>query len=105
MFKSRAIAYFFYFGMAVTIISLPFFWGIMRPVFDTKNAFMVIYGVLNLPVTLLLKDFTWSIAQMIWDNPTVSQVDLITVDVSVIFWALVGFVVGIIADARRAVRA
>ena len=105
MFRSRAISYFLWFGFSVTILSVPFFWGLMRPVFDTRNPYTVIYGFLNLPVTLLFKGLTFSIAQLVWDSPTVSQVDLVSVDISVVVWALVGFVVGMFIDARRGERA
>ena len=104
MFRSRALSYFLLFGFSVTILSVPFFWGLMRPVFDTRNPYTVIYGFLNLPVTLLFKGFTFWIAQLVWDEPTLSQIDLVSVDVSVVFWALIGFVVGMFYDARHGMR-
>jgi hypothetical protein len=104
MFKSKAISYFFVFGFSVTILSIPFFWGLMRPVFDTRNPFTVIYGFLNFPVQLLFKGLINSIAETIWDNPTMSQVDIVSVDIGVMFWALVGYIVGLFGDFRRGVR-
>lgn len=76
----------------------------MRPVFDTRNPYTVIYGFLNLPVTLLLKGFTFYIAQLLWDYPSMDQVDMISVDVSVAFWALIGFMIGMFADARHGMK-
>jgi len=104
MFKSKAISYFFVFGFSVTILSIPFFWGIMRPVFDSRNPFTVIYGFLIFPVHLLFNGLTLSIAEMVWDNPSLSQIDIVSVDLGVMFWALVGYVIGMMGDLRRGIR-
>ena len=104
MFKTKAITYFFIFGFSATIMSIPFFWGIMRPVFDTRNPYTVIYGFLNLPVALLFKGVTISIAEWVWDIPTQTQIDLISVDIGVMFWALVGWLIGLRSDLRRGIR-
>ena len=104
MFKSKAISYFFVFGFSVTILSIPFFYGILRPVFDTRNPFTVIYGFLIFPVHLLFGGLTQTIAEMVWDNPSLAQLDVVSVDLGVMFWALVGYVVGLIGDFRRGER-
>jgi len=104
MLRSRAVTYFLIFGFSMLILSIPFFEGLMRPEFDTRNPYTVIYGLINLPVQLLFKGTTFVCARLFWDAPTADQVDLISVDFTVLFWALTGFVIGMINDARYGLR-
>ena len=100
MLRSRAFTYFLLFGISLTILSIPFLTGVMRPIFDTHNPYTVIYGFLNLPITFTFKGFISYLAHLYWDAPTESDLDLISVLVSIVFWAVMGFVLGMFADEK-----
>ena len=100
MFRSRATSYFLGFGIILTMLSIPILMGLARPFFDMHNPYTLIYGLIDLPVTLVFQGVATSLAESVWDSPTMEQADLVLVIISVVFWSLVGVAVGKYADMK-----
>ena len=100
MFQNRAILYFIIFGIVFTLLSIPFFTGMMRPSFSERNPYALFYAFFNLPVTLPFKVVITSLASFIWDSPTIDQVDLTEFFVSLAFWSILGAIIGWVNGMR-----
>lgn len=100
MFRSRAVSYMFGFGVLLTVLSIPAIMGLARPMFDVHNPYALIYGLLCLPSNVLFQGPVADLAQYLWEAPSMEQTDLLFVFFSVVFWSLVGLVVGIVGDFK-----
>jgi|SRR5713101_2085503 len=100
MLKTRTLSHFLIFGIVFTLISIPFFTGMLHPSFTERNAYALFYTAFELPVTLIFSDVIHSLAEWLWDTPTVDQVDLAQFYFSLAFWSVLGAIIGWIRDIR-----
>jgi len=82
------------------MFSIPFITGLMRPSFHERNPYALFYAFFNLPVTFPLSGVISSLAESIWETPTVEQKDLMEFYVSLVCWSLVGAIIGWVSDVR-----
>ncbi len=100
MLKSRILSYFFIFGIIFTFISIPFFTGLLRPSFSERNPFALFYTFFELPITLFFNGVIRSLAEEVWDDPTIYQIDLMQFYFSLAVWCVIGAIFGLISDIR-----
>lgn len=100
MFRSRAMSYCFGFGIILVILSIPVMMGLARPLFDMDNPYTLIYGLVTLPVILLFQGFLSDLASAIWDSPSIAQLDLLSAIATIVFWSLMGIVLGKFNDYK-----
>ena len=100
MLRSKTFILFLVFGIAFTLLSIPFISGMMRPSFGEKNPYALFYAFFNFPVTIVFGGAVTALSQAMWDAPTVEQRDLMEFFVSLAFWSLLGGVIGWIKDVR-----
>lgn len=100
MLRSRTVIFFLSFGIVFTLLSIPFVSGLMRPSFSGKNPYALFYAFFNFPVTAIFGGAVKSIAESIWDTPTLDQRDMMEFFVSLTFWSLLGAVIGWVNDMR-----
>ncbi len=100
MLRSRTISYFLIFGIIFTLMSIPFFTGLLRPSFSERNPYALFYAFFELPVTLIFTSVFQSLAEAVWETPTIYQIDLMQFYISLAFWSLLGGIIGWISDVR-----
>src|SRR5437867_2962214 len=86
MLRSRTLSYFLIFGIVFTLLSIPFFTGMLHPSFTDRNAYALFYAFFELPITLVFSSVIRSLAECLWENPTVEQADLAQFYFSLTFW-------------------
>ena len=100
MFRHRTISYFLLFGIVFTLISIPFLTGVVRPSFTLRHPYSLFYAFFFLPFEGLFNEIITSLARALWDNPTSHQLDCAAFLVILVFWSLIGMIVGIVSDLR-----
>lgn len=100
MFGTRTFKYFVTFGIVFSLLAIPFFMGLMRPAFGVQNPYALFFAFFNSPVTFLLSGVIRSLAEFVWDSPTIQQVDKMELFISVAFWSVFGGIIGWINDVR-----
>jgi len=100
MLRSRTLYYFLIFVIVFTLLSIPFFTGMLHSLFTDRNAYALFYAFFELPITLIFSGVIRSLAEWLWDTPTVDQVDLAQFYFSLAFWSVLGAIIGWIRDIR-----
>ena len=100
MFRHRAISYFLLFGIVFTLISIPYLTGVIRPSYTIRHPYALFYAFFFLPFEALFREIISSVAHALWESPAPHQLNLAAFFVVLLFWSLIGMVVGLVSDLR-----
>jgi len=100
MLGSRTIVYFLIWGLVVTIVFLPFLFGMMRPSFNDGNPYSILISMFNLPVTFALGGVIEWVGSFLSGAPDVHRATLAQFYVSVAFWSILGGIIGLAKDIK-----
>lgn len=98
MLGSRTIVYFLIWGVVVTIIFLPFLFGMMRPSFNDGNPYSILISMFNLPVTFALGGVIDWVGTQLQPATDGRHAVLAQFYVSVAFWSILGGIIGLVRD-------
>lgn len=101
MLERRTLLYPVVFSIVFTTASLPFLLGMMRPAFEDKNPYALLYSFFNYPATILLDGFVHWFTTEMWGYPTFPQLQMTTFFTQMIFWTLIGMIIGFYKDLRE----
>jgi hypothetical protein len=90
--------YFLIWGVVVTIVFLPFLFGMMRPSFNDGNPYSILISMFNLPVTLTLGGVIEWVKANLSGATDPQKAVLAQFYVSVGFWSILGGIIGLIRD-------
>jgi hypothetical protein len=100
MLGSRTIVYFLIWGIVVTIVFLPFLFGMMRPSFNDGNPYSILISMFNFPVTFAFGGVIEWLRISLGGPPDGHQAVLAQFYVSAAFWSILGGVIGLVRDIR-----
>ncbi len=101
MLERRSLLYPVIFFILYTIASLPFLLGMMKPAFEDKNPYALLYSFFNYPAAILLDDIIHWLTVEIWEYPTVLQLKIASFAAYAGFWSFVGLMIGFYKDYRE----
>ena len=100
MLRRRSILYFLLFGVIFTIISVPFLSLDIQPEFTVRNPYALFYAFFFLPIEAILHDVITWLAQNVWGEEWKRNLDTAGFFVIMVFWSLLGMLIGLVSDLR-----
>jgi hypothetical protein len=88
-------------GIIYTLSSLPFIFGLLTPSIHEGNIYSVLYVFINMPVIFLFGSIIDEIVQIVFNEPSLYNSNIIFIIISIIFWVAVSFVIGLFIDKKN----
>lgn len=100
MLRRRTILYFLLFGVIFTLISVPFLSLDIQPEFTVRNPYALFYAFFFLPIEAMLHDVITWFARNAWGEEWTKHFDTARFLIVMMFWSLLGMVIGLVSDLR-----